>query len=89
MASTLFNTLILSEFKLINSDFKLDGIASHNRVVLMLLVYVDSDQNKSIKYSVTTYINNDKLISGNYYSNLDLATNKYRAIINEMFEHYE
>lgn len=89
MANTLFNTLILSEFKLINSDFKLDGIASHNRVVLMLLVYVDNDQNKSIKYSVTTHFNNDTLISCNYYINLDLATNKYRATINEMFENYE
>lgn len=89
MANTLFNTLILSEFKLIKNDFELDGIASHNRVVLMLLVYVDNDQNKSIKYSVTTHFNNDTSISCNYYSNLGLATSLYRKIINEMFEHYE
>lgn len=89
MASTLFNTLILSEFKLINSDFKLDGIASHNRVVLRLLIYVDNDQNKSIEYSVTTHFNNDTLTSYNYYINLELATNAYRKIIDEMFENYE
>lgn len=89
MSNTLFNTIILSEFKLIHSDFKLDEIASHNRVVLTLLVYVDNDQNKSIKYSVTTYFNNGKSISCKYYINLDLATNKYRETINEMFENYE
>ena len=86
MANTLFNTLILSEFKLITNDFELDGIASHNRVVLTLLVYVDNDQNRSIKYSVTTYVNNNKSV--NYYINLGLATSLYRKIINEMFEHY-
>lgn len=89
MTNSLFNTLVLSEFKLITNDFKLDEIAFHNRVVLTLLVYVDNDQNKSIKYAVTTYFNNGKSISCNYYINLDLATNKYRATINEMFENYE
>lgn len=89
MANLLFNPLILSEFKLINSDFELGGIASHNRVILTLLVYVDDDRNTSIKYSVTTYSNNNKSNSCNYYINLGLAIKAYRKTIDEMFEHYE
>ena len=89
MANTLINTLILSEFKLINSDFKLGRTASNNKVILTLLIYVDDDRNTSIKYSVTTYSNNNKSNSCNYYLNLGLAINAYRKTIDEMFEHYE